>query len=185
MALSWTLDKIGPICRSAEDCALVLHAIAGSDDDDPGSAGRSFSYNPQFARKPAEITIGYAPVDFNEWADAAVRPGLQEALRVVKALGFKMKEVELPDIPYGAVVGMIIAGEAGSIFEDFIRGGKVDQLADPSQIAGLKAALDAAGGGLSPRHARADAGAGGVPQAVSGCGHAARTGAFRDRAQCI
>ena len=61
---------------------------------------------------------------------------------MVKALGFKTKEIELPDIPYGAVVGMIIAGEAGSIFEDFIRSGKVDQLADPSQIAGLKALLD-------------------------------------------
>jgi aspartyl-tRNA(Asn)/glutamyl-tRNA(Gln) amidotransferase subunit A len=142
MALSWTLDKIGPICRSAEDCALVLHAIAGSDDEDPESAGRSFSYNPQYGRKPADLTIGYAPVDFNEWANPATRPGLQEALRVIKALGFKTKEIELPDVPYGAVVGMIIAGEAGSIFEDFIRSGKVDQLADPSQIAGLKAFLD-------------------------------------------
>ncbi len=142
MALSWTLDKIGPICRSAEDCALVLHVIAAPDTDDPGSAGRSFSYNPQFARKPSDITIGYAPVDFKEWADPAMRPGLQEALRVVKALGFQTKEVELPDFPYGSIVAMIIAGEAGSIFEDFIRSGKVDQLADPSQIAGLKASLE-------------------------------------------
>jgi aspartyl-tRNA(Asn)/glutamyl-tRNA(Gln) amidotransferase subunit A len=142
MALSWTLDKVGPICRSAEDCALVLHVIAGSDIEDPGSAGRSFNYNPQYARKPPDLTIGYAPVDFNEWADPATRSGLQEALRVVKALGFKTREIELPDFPYGSVVGMIIAGEAGSIFEDFIRSGKVDQLADASQIAGLKATLD-------------------------------------------
>jgi aspartyl-tRNA(Asn)/glutamyl-tRNA(Gln) amidotransferase subunit A len=142
MALSWTLDKIGPICRSAEDCALVMHVIAGPDLDDPGSAGRKFNYDPKFTRPMSDYTIGYAPVDFNEWADPALRPGLQEALRVVKALGFQIKEVELPDFPYGAVVGMIIAGEAGSIFEDFIRSGKVDQLADPSQIAGLKASLD-------------------------------------------
>lgn len=142
MALSWTLDKIGPICRSAEDCAHVLHAIAGSDHEDPGSAGRSFNYNPQFVRKPAETTVGYAPVDFNEWADPAIRPALQEALGVVKSLGFQMKEVALPDFPYGALVSLIIAGEAGSIFEDFIRSGQVDQLADPTQIAGLKAMLD-------------------------------------------
>lgn len=142
MSLSWTLDKIGPICRSAEDCALVLHAIAGPDDEDPGSAGKTFSYNPQFAHKPTEFTIGYAPVDFSEWAQPGTRPGLQEALRAVKALGFKTKEVELPDFPYGSIVSMIIAGEAGSIFEDFIRSGKVDQLADPSQIAGLKANLE-------------------------------------------
>jgi len=142
MPLSWTLDKIGPIARSAEDCALVLHAIAGSDDDDPGSAGKSFSYTPHLARKTSEVTIGYAPVDFKEWAAPAMRPGLQEALGVVKALGFKTKEIELPDFPYGPLVGIIIAGEAGSIFEDFIRSGKVDQLADPSQIAGLKANLE-------------------------------------------
>ena len=142
MALSWTLDKIGPICRSAEDCGLVLHAIAGSDVEDPGSAGRSFSYNPQYVRKPSEITIGYAPVDFKEWAAPDTRPGLQEALRVVQALGFQTKEVEIPDFPYGALVGTIIAGEAGSIFEDFVRSGKVDQLADAAQIAGLKANLE-------------------------------------------
>ena len=142
MALSWTLDKIGPLCRTAEDCALVLHVIAGSDDQDPGSADRSFSYNPQFVRKPADLTIGYAPVDFDEWAAPNMRTGLQEALRVIKGLGFQTKEVELPDFPYGALVGTIIAGEAGSIFEDFIRSGQVDQLADPSQIAGLKTTLE-------------------------------------------
>ena len=59
-----------------------------------------------------------------------------------KSLGVKLKEIQLPDFPYGALVGTIIAGEAGSIFEDLIRSGKVDQLADPHQIAGLKAMLD-------------------------------------------
>src|SRR5215472_8934995 len=49
MALSWTLDKIGPMCRSAEDCAVVLQAISGGDGLDPGSAGRSFRYSPQYA----------------------------------------------------------------------------------------------------------------------------------------
>ncbi|MGH9592900.1 MAG: amidase, partial [Bryobacteraceae bacterium] len=142
MALSWTLDKVGPMGRSAEDCALVLHEIAGGDSDDPGSAGRSFNYVPQFARKPQEITVGYAPVDFEGWPEPDARPSLQAALGAIGSLGFKMKEVELPDFPYGALVSTIIAGEAGSIFEDFIRSGKVDELADPSQIAGLKAMLD-------------------------------------------
>ena len=57
------------MCRSAEDCALVLSVIAGNDYEDPGSAGKSFHYAPQFARKPDEITIGYAPIDFDEFAD--------------------------------------------------------------------------------------------------------------------
>lgn len=142
MALSWTLDKIGPICRSAEDCALVLQVISGRDFEDPGTAGKSFTYAPQFARKPADITIGYAPVDFEEWADPAARTDFQTAVGVVKALGVKIKEVELPDFPYNALTGTIISSEAASIFEELIRSGKVDELADHRQAAGLKAAMD-------------------------------------------
>src|SRR5271169_3775217 len=63
MALSWTMDKIGPLCRSAEDCALVLETIAGADPDDPGSAHKSFYYAPQYARDLKDIRIGFATVD--------------------------------------------------------------------------------------------------------------------------
>jgi aspartyl-tRNA(Asn)/glutamyl-tRNA(Gln) amidotransferase subunit A len=142
MALSWTLDKIGPMCRSAEDCALVLSVIAGNDFEDPGSAGKSFHYAPEFARKPEEITLGYAPIDFDEAADSATRAGFQEALKVVKSLGMNMKEVEIPDFPHSALVSTIIGAEAGSIFEDLIRSGKVDELADHRQAQGLKAGLE-------------------------------------------
>ena len=142
MALSWTLDKIGPMCRAAEDCALVLSVIAGVDYDDPGSAGKPFHYAPQFARKPDEITIGYAPIDFDESADPAARAGFQEALKVAKSLGMNFKEVEIPDFPYGALVSTIIAAEAASIFEDLLRSGKVEELADHRQAQGLKTGLD-------------------------------------------
>jgi aspartyl-tRNA(Asn)/glutamyl-tRNA(Gln) amidotransferase subunit A len=142
MALSWTLDKIGPLCRSAEDCALVLQAISGADEEDPGSAGKSFYYNPKFARQPKDLTLGYAPVDFEESADPAARPAFQAALEVVKSHGYKLKEVEIPDFPHGALVNVILGAEAASIFEDLIRSGKVDQLADHRQVAGLKAGLE-------------------------------------------
>jgi len=142
MALSWTLDKLGPMCRSAEDCALVLHQLAGADLGDPGSAGRNFNYTPQYTRKPGDITIGYMPVDFEDGAEPSAQPALRAAFEVVKSLGVKLKEIKLPEFPYGALVGTVIAGEAGSIFEDLIRSGKVDQLADKHQIAGLKAMLD-------------------------------------------
>ena len=142
MALSWTLDKIGPMCRSAEDCALVLSVIAGVDYEDPGSAGKSFHYVPQFALKPDEITIGYAPIDFDESVDPAARAGFQEALKVVKSLGMNMKEVEIPDFPYGALVSTIIGAEAASVFEDFLRSEKVNELTDHRQAQGLKTGLD-------------------------------------------
>jgi aspartyl-tRNA(Asn)/glutamyl-tRNA(Gln) amidotransferase subunit A len=142
MALSWTLDKLGPMCRSAEDCALVLSVIAGVDYEDPGSAGKSFHYAPQYARKPADITVGYAPIDFDETATPGTRAGFQEALKAFQALGMPLKEVEIPDFPYGALVSMIIWAEAGSIFEELIRSGKVDELADHRQAQGLKTGLE-------------------------------------------
>src|SRR6202790_4827816 len=73
MALAWTMDKIGPICRSADDCGIGLQAIAGSDDKDPGSAGKSFYYFPEYARKLSELKVGFARADM-EWADPAMRP---------------------------------------------------------------------------------------------------------------
>ena len=141
MALAWTLDKIGPMCRSADDCALVLHEIAGGDSEDPGSARKGFPYNPQFDRKMADFTIGYAPVDFERAAPEA-REAFSSALGVVKSLGVKLREVEIPDFPYGALVQTVIGAEAASIFEDFIRSGQVDQMADRKQASGLKAALE-------------------------------------------
>ncbi len=141
MSLAWTLDKIGPMCRSADDCGLVLHAIAGADAEDPGSARKGFAYVPQFDRKLTDFTIGYAPVDFERAAPEA-QAVLRTALEVVKGLGAKLKEVEIPDFPYGALVETVIGAEAASIFEDFIRSEKIGQMADPAQAASLKAALE-------------------------------------------
>ncbi len=141
MALAWTLDKIGPMCRSAEDCGLVLHEIAGADPEDPGSAKRGFAYAPQFDRKVSDFTIGYAPVDFERVAPDA-KPAFAAALAAVKSLGVKLKEVEIPDFPYGAMVETIIGAEAASIFEDIIRDGRIEQMADRDQAASLKAAIE-------------------------------------------
>jgi aspartyl-tRNA(Asn)/glutamyl-tRNA(Gln) amidotransferase subunit A len=142
MALSWTLDKLGPLARSAEDCGLILQVIAGKDSNDPGSAGRGFYYTPQYARPLKDLKIGYAPVDFNDRADPSARPAFQAALEVVKQNGATLVEVKLPQFPYGPALSTILAAEQGSIFEPLITSGKVDQLADPMQIAGLKASLE-------------------------------------------
>jgi aspartyl-tRNA(Asn)/glutamyl-tRNA(Gln) amidotransferase subunit A len=141
MSLAWTLDKIGPMCRSAEDCGLVLHVIAGADPEDPGSARKGFAYVPQFDRKITDFTIGYAPIDFERAAPEA-QAAFNAALAVMKGLGAKFKEVEIPDFPYGPLVETVIGAEAASIFEDFLRGPQIQQMADPAQAAGLKAGLD-------------------------------------------
>lgn len=142
MALSWTMDKIGPIARSAEDCGLVLQVVSGGDSQDPGSASKSFYYAPQFARPFRELRLGYAMVDFEEWAEPAARPDFLKALETLKSLGLRTKEVTLPDFPYGAVAGLIIDTEGSAVFEELIQSGRVEELADAKQIAGLKAGLE-------------------------------------------
>ena len=140
MALSWTLDKIGPLCHTAEDCGLVLQAIAGADSNDPGSAGKSFYYAPQFARKLSELKIGFAASDM-EWADAELRPALEAGMAILREISPGMVETKLPDFPWGALIGSILGAEQASNFESFITSGRVNDLADPSQVEGLKASL--------------------------------------------
>src|SRR5579884_497649 len=142
MALSWTLDKLGPFAHTAEDCGLVLQAIAGKDSKDPGSAGKSFYYTPQYARQMNDLTIGYAAVDFTDRADPAARPAFAAALDVLRSTGVKLVETKLPDFPYGEVLSLVLNGEMGSIFEPLVASGQVNQLADASQIAGLKASQE-------------------------------------------
>jgi aspartyl-tRNA(Asn)/glutamyl-tRNA(Gln) amidotransferase subunit A len=142
MALSWTLDKLGPFAHSAEDCGLILAVIAGGDSQDPGSAGKSFYYTPQYMRPVKDLKLGYAPVDFAERAEPAARAAFTAALAVLRESGAQLVETKLPNFPYGQVLSAILAAEEGSIFEPLITSGRVDQLADQAQIAGLKASLD-------------------------------------------
>ena len=142
MALSWTLDKLGPFARSAEDCGLVLQVIAGKDSRDPGSAGKSFYYTPQYARPLKDLKAGYAPADFADNAAAAARPAFAAAVGVLKDAGLQLVEAKWPQFPYGPTLSAILAAEQASVFESFITSGKVDELADQAQIAGLKASLE-------------------------------------------
>ncbi len=141
MPVSWTMDKIGPICRSVEDCAIVLHAISGGDSQDPGSAGKRYYYWSEYAPDFKQIRVGFAPVDFSEWPELSARPAFQAALEVIRAFGVQMKEAQLPDYPYSETAEVVIAAEASAFFEPLIESGGVDQLADQFQIAGLKAGL--------------------------------------------
>jgi aspartyl-tRNA(Asn)/glutamyl-tRNA(Gln) amidotransferase subunit A len=140
MALSWTMDKIGPLCHSAEDCGLVLQAIAGGDSKDPGSADKSFYYTPQYARQFSDLKVGFAPSDLG-WADERARPALQSAMQVIRETGVHFVEVSLPDLPYGPLADVVIGAEEASIFEALITSGGVNELADASQAAGLRANL--------------------------------------------
>jgi aspartyl-tRNA(Asn)/glutamyl-tRNA(Gln) amidotransferase subunit A len=142
MTLSWTLDKIGPFGRSAEDCGLILQAIAGNDAHDPGSAGKSFYYVPQYARPVKELRAGYAPVDFAAGSEPSARPAFAAALSILRDFGLPLRETSLPPHPYGLILQAVLGAEEASVFEPLIRSDKLEQLQDPSQIAGLKANLE-------------------------------------------
>lgn len=111
MALCWSLDKLGPICRYTEDTALVLAALNGSDSKDPCALDWGFEYDS--AQAAAEdITIGYDPAWFLE-ATATDRI----VLTVLREMGFTLKEISLPDLPYNTLFTAVEV-EAAAAFEE-------------------------------------------------------------------
>jgi len=156
MALSWTLDKLGPMCRTAEDCGIVLRAIAGRDPLDPTSVDFNFGAPPMRTnragnRRPAaQATLVRYRVavmkDSYEKAQPEVRANFLRSLDLLRKaaagrfqLEIKM-DVPLPDFPYGAAVGTIVDAEGASAFRDLIESGKVSELASPEGRTGGYAA---------------------------------------------
>jgi len=111
MPLCWTLDKIGPICRSVADTALVLAAINGGEIADPMSIDAPFGYD---ASAPiAGLRLGYYPADF----DAKDASELDRAMLVeARALGLELVELTRPDLPYDSLMNALFA-EAAASFE--------------------------------------------------------------------
>lgn len=142
MPLSWTLDKLGPLARSATDCALVLEAIAGGDRNDPTTTGRRFRSRPLLPDELRRLRLGFAPADFEDLAAAAARPAFAAALDVLRRIGAPLREVALPpDLPYGPAVSTIIGAEGGTIFAGLIESEAFESLMDAKQKAGLRAGL--------------------------------------------
>ncbi len=137
MALCWTLDKLGPLARSADDCGLVLSAIAGHDPRDP-TTGESFRYRDRPARRgrPGQrfrvgvlrhATAGAAP-------DVEARFG--EALSALRDVADLEEDVPFPDLPYREAVGTIVDAEGAAAFRDLIESGKVKRLRDAADRVG-------------------------------------------------
>ncbi len=138
MALCWSLDKIGPIARSAEDAALVLKAIAGADPNDPTSLRQPFSLAPR-GPKP---TIGLLKETFKENDAPEAEAAYNLVIETLRKQGYEFTEIELPEMPYGLAVSLIVDAEGASAHEHFIRSDRLKQLQDPHQVAGFTAALE-------------------------------------------
>lgn len=122
MALCWSLDKLGPICRTVEDTALVLAAINGHDPADPGSRDVAFDFD---ATEPVRgLRVGYVPSWFeHEDTTAADRA----ALAAARVAGLELIEIDLPELPYHSLYNILYA-EAAAAFEDLTLTGEVDRL---------------------------------------------------------
>jgi len=101
MAAGWTLDKIGPICRTVEDCAIVLHAIAGPDGYD-FSVPSDFPFAWDSRQSPKGLKVGFVPGLLDRERDPAVKANNDRALAALAAAGLEMRPVEPPqsDITY-------------------------------------------------------------------------------------
>ncbi len=138
MALSWSMDKLGPMCRSVEDCALVFGEIQGADGLDLSAVERPFVWDAEFDVK--QLRVGYLASDFDrelefgdddseedrsrarEWKAADL-----QTLEVLRSMGIDLVPVELPDLPVNAL-SFILSAEAGAAFDDLTRSGRDDLL---------------------------------------------------------
>jgi len=140
MGLSWTMDKIGPMCRGVEDCAAALHAIYGPDGRDITVGDAPFNWNPD--TNISTLRIGYLKTEFDGPATAPQneqqrtqaeqrRALYKDALAVLEKAGAKLIPIELPKFSAGTL-RFILSAEAATAFDDITRDGRVNQLSGQS-----------------------------------------------------
>jgi Asp-tRNA(Asn)/Glu-tRNA(Gln) amidotransferase A subunit family amidase len=144
MALSWTLDKLGPMARTAEDCALVLEAIAGPDAADPTTSGKRFRRLDRRATAAAlkQVRIGYAEEDVADHASVEAKGALQKGVAEIRRVVPRFVRVTLPSLPFGPMVQTVYGAEGAEIFAELIEGPRFEELVDARQKSGLRAALE-------------------------------------------
>jgi Asp-tRNA(Asn)/Glu-tRNA(Gln) amidotransferase A subunit family amidase len=136
MTLCWSLDKLGPLARSAEDCALVFEAIHGPDGKDATVVDRPFVWNPGLDVK--KLRVGYARSLFEqkpaegqeEWHDLDLA-----ALEALRGLGVELRPIELPkELPIDAL-RVILTAEAAAAFDELTRSGQDDRMVQQTENA--------------------------------------------------
>ena len=120
MALSWSLDKLGPMTRSVEDAALVLTAIAGRDARDPATREAPFPWSAEASADGLRVGV---PRDQHDDMPAELRA----ALDALTDAGAKVEAIDLPDLPTQPVMTLLMV-EASAAFDELIRGADADRL---------------------------------------------------------
>ncbi|HEY4742838.1 MAG TPA: amidase [Candidatus Acidoferrales bacterium] len=137
MALAYSLDKIGPMARSAEDCGLILAAIAGHDSRDRSSLSEGEAkFEIGLAASSPRLRVGRLT---NAWkkCDPEIAGAVDDVFDALKKHVAAIEDAELPAGPFDEVAGVIISVEGAAAFRDLIESGKVAELADPlGRVAG-------------------------------------------------
>ncbi len=139
MAIAWSMDKLGPMARTADDCGLVLATIAGHDPKDHDSLPAhvaEFSYPRESVPLAKPLRIGRLTNVWREM-DPSLQSAVDDALKVLEKNGAKISDVEIPGGPYEECAELTILIEAASSFQDLIASGHCAELVDPvGQING-------------------------------------------------
>jgi Asp-tRNA(Asn)/Glu-tRNA(Gln) amidotransferase A subunit family amidase len=125
MVLGWSLDKAGPICRSAEDAAVVFYYLKGTDGKDASAIERAFNYNPKVDWK--KLRVAYAGNYFKSLPAGSLQHAV---LDTYKKLGAELKEVQFPDstiYPYN-IMDVVISAESAAAFDELTRSNQADQI---------------------------------------------------------
>lgn len=140
MELAWSMDKVGPMAHTAEDCGNILSAIAGRDPNDPSTIVERFVFKPRAHRsKPNSYHLGLLPADFTD--NPELEKVFQDALRVLKRAGVKITDAKLPDLPYDATGRSLLDGEMAAAHKEFFESEKLELLVDQGQKNGMKKSL--------------------------------------------
>ena len=131
MAIAWSMDKLGPMARTADCCGLALAAMAGHDPKDHDSLPPSlaeFAYAPEAAEKP--LRIGRLT---NAWGrvDPALQVAIDDGLKMLEKAGAKVADAQLPEGPFEDAAELTILMEAASAFQNLIQSGDCAKLKDP------------------------------------------------------
>jgi len=139
MALSYSMDKIGPMARSAEDCARIFAAIAGHDPLDRSTLPvdrAAFTYSPAADLRSHPLRVGWLTNAWKE-VDPGVKKALDAAHKVLLQHFPSVRAASLPEGPWEDAANVVLSSEVSSAFFDLIRSGRVKELSDPKgQIAG-------------------------------------------------
>jgi Asp-tRNA(Asn)/Glu-tRNA(Gln) amidotransferase A subunit family amidase len=133
MTLSWTQDRLGPLCRYSEDCALVMSAIARPDGRDMSVSEIPFNWNTRFDIR--KLRVGYLKDAFEETKDPIARRNEEQSLAKVQALGAKLVPVKVPE---GAADAGGFGVESAAFFDEMLRTGRDKQMTNAGRANGFR-----------------------------------------------